>query len=93
MGNASAMGTGFLTVNGNLDLRGNSISFGALSGNGSIGSTTANTISLTTISAVNSAFSGSFAYKMLELTKAGTGILTLSGQMRILSEPASSLGD
>ncbi len=79
LGNASAMGTGSLTVNGNLDLRGNTISFGALSGSGTIGSTTANIIGLTTTSAVNSTFSGSLAYKMLELTKTGAGVLTLSG--------------
>jgi len=86
LGNAAALGavTGSLAVNGGtLDLDGNSLSVGALSGNSGAAITTSTTgsITLTASSATSSTYAGSIRNDAgtLSLNKAGTGTLTLAG--------------
>ena len=79
---ANVLGSGALTVNGTLDLNGFSQSVGALLGGGTITSTAAGTIGLTTNSSTNTTFSGTYLKGTAtsdSLTKQGSGTLTLSG--------------
>jgi autotransporter-associated beta strand protein len=71
-----------VNTGGTLDLFGNSLSVGALSGAGTITSTAGNTPTLTTNSAVDTTFSGIIQNGLavsVGLTKQGNGTLTLSG--------------
>lgn len=86
VGNASALGTGFLAVNTNgLDLNGQALSVGALSGSSSgvIQSSVAGPASLTTTAATDSTYAGTIingnGSAVVGLTKAGGGKLTLTG--------------
>ena len=85
MGNASALGSGALAVTaGTLDLDGNSVSVGQLSGGGTItdSGTTAGTSTLTVNESVGTTFSGVVEdgpQRSLALTEAGTNTLTLTG--------------
>ncbi len=85
VGNATALGptTNSLTVNGGtLDLNGNGVTVGTLSGTGGTITTVAASATLTANSSANSAYSGALSdsgSSLLTLTKAGSGILTLSG--------------
>ena len=87
VGSSTALGTGFLTITpsgtGVLDLRGQALQVGALSGNSSaiILSSTSGAASLTTTSTSNTTYAGTIRNDsgVVGLTKAGSGILTLSG--------------
>lgn len=87
IGNSSALGSpiGSLTINNdaNLNLNGNSISIGALSGYGQIFSGQFNEdlppVTLTLNSAANSTFLGWISAQNLTLIKSGTGTITLRG--------------
>jgi autotransporter-associated beta strand protein len=85
MGSANALGSasGSLAVNAStLDMNGNSLSVGALSGSstGVITSSAAGTLNLTTTSSSNTSFAGTIqnGSATLALVKAGSGALTLS---------------
>jgi len=83
-GSGTALGTGALAVNaGGLDLNGQSLAIGTLSGSsgGVITSTVAGAASLTTNSAVNSNYLGSITdgAGVVSLIKTGVGELDLSG--------------
>jgi len=83
-GNAYALGTGNLAVNaGTLDLYGNSITVGALSGSsGGLITTSSNvSVTLTTAGASNSTYGGKIqdGSGQTSLTQAGSATLTLSG--------------
>jgi len=99
LGNASALGavTGSLAVNGGtLDLNGNSISVGALSGNSgaAITSSTTGSITLTASSATSSTYAGSIRNDAgtLSLNKAGTGALILAGSNSYIGTTTISSG-
>jgi autotransporter-associated beta strand protein len=80
LGNSSASS---LTVNGaTLDMDGNSVSVGALTGNSTalITSTTAGAVTLTTVTGSNTTYAGAIqnGNGMIALVKGGSGALTLS---------------
>jgi autotransporter-associated beta strand protein len=86
IGNASALGSGGLTISsGTLDLKGFSIALANLSGAGTI--TNANTVGAATLTVgsdnTSTTFSGTLVdgtgQRIINLTKTGTGVLTLSG--------------
>ena len=87
VGNANALGTGGLAVNGGtLDLHGNDVNVGALSG--SAGSSITNSVAgtkalTTTINSGTSTYAGNITNGAgsVELTKDGTGTLLLSGSL------------
>ncbi len=82
IGNLNALGatTGALTLDyGTLDLRGYSVTVGALSGNGIITSSTGLPATFTTNTAASSAFSGTIEGP-ITFVKAGAGTLTLDGE-------------
>ncbi|CAN5488768.1 hypothetical protein BH09VER1_BH09VER1_50340 [soil metagenome] len=84
LGNAKALGaaTGDLTINGGtLDLNGHSVVVGLLSGSGGSVDNNGDFATLTTNSSKNGIFAGNLgdAAGSLAFTKAGTGVLTLSG--------------
>ena len=86
VGNENVLGTGALTVDGGtLDLHGNSLAVGALSGSGgSITSMVSGTSALTTtISSGTSTYAGNIVNSAgaVALTKSGTGTLILSGSL------------
>ena len=82
-GNASALGTGNLAVNaGTLDLAGNNITVGALSGNsgGLITNSGGASVTLTSSGSTNTTYAGRIQDDgQIGFTKAGTGTLTLTG--------------
>jgi len=86
VGGSTALGTGSLTITpsgtGVLDLNGQALQVGALGGNSTaiILSSTGNA-SLTTTSSLNTTYAGAIqnGLGVISLTKAGSGILTLSG--------------
>ena len=86
LGNANALGTGALVANaGTLDLNGNSLTAGSLSGIGGT-ITDSSSGSGTTMLAINQSTDGTFSgvianggSKTLTVTKKGPGVLTLSG--------------
>jgi fibronectin-binding autotransporter adhesin len=83
--NANALGTGSVTVNANLDLNGQALTTGALSGNtsGVIANTNASPASITsTVATGTSTYAGTIqngSGGAVTLAKAGTGTLVLSG--------------
>jgi len=83
IGNANALGTGGVTVNGGaLDLHGNSVSVSALSGaGGKVTNTVAGTVTFTANTSGTSSYAGSIAggAGVVALSKSGAGTLTLSG--------------
>ena len=86
VGSSTALGTGSLTITpsgtGVLDLNGQALQVGALSGNSTaIIQSTAGAASLTTSSSSNTTYAGTIqnGSGVVGLTKAGSGILTLSG--------------
>ncbi len=92
VGNVSALGSssGAVAVNGGtLDLNGNSITVGALSGSsaGLISSSLAGSIVLTSSSATSGTYAGTIANGSgtVGLTKSGNGTLTLSGTSNTFS--------
>jgi len=83
VGNANALGTGALTVNGGtLDLAGNSVSVGTLSGaSGGISNLAGGMSTLTTVASGNGTYAGCITdgTGTVALTRSGGGTLTLSG--------------
>ena len=86
VGSSTALGTGFLAITpsgtGVLDLNGQALQVGALSGNSTaIIQSTAGAASLTTSSSSNTTYAGTIQNGpgVVGLTKAGSGILAISG--------------
>jgi len=96
LGNANALGTGALTMNGGtLDLAGISINAAGFSGSGTVRSTVSGTSTLTaTIAAGASTYSGSIVSGVgaVALTKTGAGALILSGSSTFTGPTAINAG-